>query len=65
MFRKLLVAALVVTATAMGAAPTATGAGKYANCTQAHDDGRWDIPKGDPDYFPKGDADHDGVACES
>jgi hypothetical protein len=28
-------------------------------------DVRWDIPKGDPDYWPAGDRDNDGFACES
>ena len=41
------------------------GCGKYKNCTEAHQDGRWDIPQGDPDYWDRGDRDHDGIACES
>ena len=40
-------------------------ADRTQTCTQAHKDGRWDIPKGDPDYWPAGDRDNDGVACES
>jgi hypothetical protein len=27
-------------------------------------DGRYNIPKGDPDYQPKLDRDNDGLACE-
>jgi hypothetical protein len=46
-------------------APAATAAGPYKNCTAAHADGRYDIPKGDPDYVAKQDRDGDGVACES
>lgn len=46
--------------------PIAEAAGqKYSNCTQAHADGRYDIPQGDPDYWTGGDRDHDGYACES
>jgi hypothetical protein len=52
-------------AVTIGAAPVALAQGSYSNCTQAHKDGRWDIPKGDPDYWPGGDRDGDGVACES
>ncbi|WP_313860489.1 excalibur calcium-binding domain-containing protein [Mycobacterium sp.] len=48
------------------AAPTATAeSGPYKNCTAAHNDGRYDIPKGDSDYVASQDRDGDGVACES
>jgi hypothetical protein len=43
----------------------ASAGGPYANCTQAHADGRYDIPQDDPDYWDGGDRDHDGIACES
>jgi hypothetical protein len=56
-------AAIAVAAT--GLAPIAAAAGPYANCTQAHKDGRWDIPQDDPDYWSGGDRDGDGIACES
>lgn len=56
-------AAIAVAAT--GLAPIAAATGPYANCTQAHKDGRWDIPQGDPDYWSGGDRDGDGIACES
>jgi hypothetical protein len=62
--RVLLVAAVVAGA-AIGVAPAASASGPYANCTAAHNDGRWDIPQSDPDYWIGGDRDHDGVACES
>ena len=65
MFRVLIAAVFVCLATAIGAASMASASGPYANCTQAHKDGRWDIPKGDPDYWPAGDRDNDGIACES
>jgi hypothetical protein len=65
MFRALTAASFLVTATAIGLAPQAVASGPYANCTAAHQDGRWDIPKGDQDYWPAGDRDNDGIACES
>jgi hypothetical protein len=37
----------------------------YKNCDEAHADGRWNIPEGDPAYRPGLDKNHDGVACES
>lgn len=42
-------------------APEAT---YYRNCSQAHADGRYNIPRGDPAYRPGLDRDHDGLACE-
>lgn len=64
MFRVFIAAALVAGAAALGAA-TANAAGSYSNCTEAHQDGRYDIPQSDPDYWPGGDRDGDGIACES
>lgn len=37
----------------------------YQNCTEAHKDGRWNIPADDPAYRPALDRDHDGIACAS
>ncbi|MGN6334567.1 excalibur calcium-binding domain-containing protein [Mycobacterium sp.] len=66
-----VIRALVVAAAATGiiagatvTAPMATASGPYRNCTEAHKDGRYSIPKGDPDYQPKLDRDNDGLACE-
>jgi uncharacterized protein with LGFP repeats len=64
MFLRAFIAAAAIAAVAVGVAPVAS-AGQYKNCTQAHQDGRYDIPKGDPDYWPGGDRDGDGIACES
>lgn len=36
----------------------------YDNCTDAHNDGVYDIPESSPSYVSSQDADHDGVACE-
>ena len=67
----IVIRALVVAAAAAGiitgatvTAPMATASGPYRNCTEAHRDGRYNIPKGDPDYWPGGDRDNDGLACE-
>jgi hypothetical protein len=65
MIRTLAVAAFVLAATAIGAAPAAVAEGPYANCSAAHADGRYDIPQGDPDYWIDGDRDKDGFACDS
>lgn len=42
-------------------APTGTG---YPNCTAAHNQGVYDIPRSDPAYRPDLDRDNDGIACE-
>lgn len=62
--RALLIAAVAVTVSLIGS-PVSSAAGPYRNCTQAHADGRYDIPQGDPDYWSGGDRDGDGIACES
>lgn len=36
----------------------------YKNCTEAHNDGRYNIPQDDPAYSSKLDRDGDGFACE-
>jgi hypothetical protein len=60
-----IVCAVAIAASTLGYAPAALADGKYANCTEAHQDGRYDIPQGDPDYWSGGDRDHDGYACDS
>ena len=47
-----LAAAGVLSAALLGQAPLASANGPYANCTQAHADGRYDIPQDDADYWP-------------
>ena len=49
---------------AFGVAPVASAEGPYRNCTEAHQDGAGDIPQGSSDYWPAGDRDNDGIACE-
>jgi hypothetical protein len=65
MVRKLVVAFLVLGASAVGVAPAALAQSPYSNCTEAHQDGRYDIPEGDDAYWSGGDRDGDGYACES
>ena len=60
-----MIRAFIVAAAIAAAAIAAAAVGKYSNCTQAHKDGRYDIPQGDPDYWSGGDRDNDGIACES
>ena len=69
--KDIVIRALVVATAAAGiitgatvTAPLATASGPYRNCTEAHRDGRYNIPKGDSDYQPKLDRDNDGIACE-
>jgi hypothetical protein len=64
-FVRFVIAAAVAGSIAVGIAPLASAAGPYRNCTAAHQDGRWDIPSSDPDYWSGGDRDGDGIACES
>jgi hypothetical protein len=65
MIRALLLAtAAAATVAGIALAPPAHAGDPYANCADAHNDGRWNIPKGDPDYSPCLDKDHDGIACE-
>ena len=45
-------------------APVALADPPYRNCSEAHADGRYNIPKDDPAYSSKLDRDHDGLACE-
>jgi hypothetical protein len=63
-FIRVAVIAAFVIAAAIGVSPAASADGPYRNCTEAHKDGRGDIPQGDPDYWDGGDRDHDGLACE-
>jgi hypothetical protein len=38
--------------------------GKYSTCGEAAEDGVFNIPEGDENYWDGGDRDQDGVACE-
>jgi hypothetical protein len=66
---RFLAAALATVACALGiglaATPVAQADPPYANCKAAAQDGRYNIPRGDPAYQQKLDRDNDGIACES
>jgi hypothetical protein len=67
MIRAIVIASAVV-GFGLGLAPAATAyeyGPVYPTCTAAHDAGVYDIPEDDPAYWPDGDSDSDGVACES
>jgi hypothetical protein len=59
-----LAAAVLIAGIGVSLAPAAQASGPYKNCKEAHKDGRYNIPKGDPDYKPSQDRDGDGIACE-
>ncbi|WP_100492572.1 excalibur calcium-binding domain-containing protein [Mycobacteroides abscessus] len=59
-----LVAALVALSLSIGAGSVALADPPYANCKEAHADGKYNIPKGAPGYSAKLDRDGDGLACE-
>nr|WP_235675344.1 excalibur calcium-binding domain-containing protein [Mycobacteroides abscessus] len=44
--------------------PVALADPPYANCKEAHADGKYNIPRGAPGYSAKLDRDRDGLACE-
>jgi hypothetical protein len=48
----------------LATAPSALADPPYRNCTEAHADGRYNIPSNDPAYRPQLDRDGDGLACE-
>ena len=48
---------------AQGVAPAA--ASPYESCSEAADDGVYNIPEGSDNYWSDGDRDDDGIACES
>ena len=64
----MLRAAFAITSLMVGiglaTAPAALADPPYRNCSEAHADGRYNIPSTDPAYGPKLDRDGDGLACE-
>lgn len=67
-----MVRTMIIAVTAFGVAivggvvisPSALASRPYKNCTEAHQDGRYNIPQDDPAYSSKLDRDGDGLACE-
>ncbi len=65
--RKFMIAGAAAAVLGLGLAPFAAASPGpvYKNCTEAHNDGVWDIPSSDEAYWEDGDRDGDGIACES
>lgn len=65
--RTLLALGAALAMNAAAAAPIASAYENgpvYATCSDAHDAGVYNIPQDDPAYWPDGDRDGDGYACE-
>lgn len=60
-----VICAGAITAGTLGLAPTAGAEQYFANCTEAKAAGYHDIPSTSEYYWPAGDRDQDGIACES
>lgn len=60
-----VVTAVVGLGLGISAAASASVGPVYDSCSEAHDDGVWDIPESDDAYWHGGDRDDDGIACES
>ena len=65
MNRSMIAVAVVVAGIGLGLAPTASAGPSYDTCTEAAEDGVFNIPEDSEDYWPDGDRDDDGIACES
>jgi hypothetical protein len=64
MFRTLIVAALIASTAAVGAASVANADTYYKNCAAARAAGVTPILKGQDGYSAHLDRDGDGIACE-
>jgi Excalibur calcium-binding domain len=64
MLVRTLIAAAVLGAVAVGAAPTALAA-PYKNCSEARENGDVNIPSDSDKYGPHLDRDDDGIGCEA
>lgn len=64
MIRRCIAAAIAVAGLGIVLAPIAAAA-PFSNCSQARAAGYSDIPSSSPYYWPGGDRDGDGIACES
>ena len=65
MNRSTIAVAVMAASIGLGLAPTATAVSPYENCSEAADDGVYNIPESSDDYWSDGDRDDDGIACES
>ncbi len=64
MLRTALVIATLMVGVGIVAAPDTLADPPYRNCSEAHADGRYNIPSTDPAYRSQLDRDGDGLACE-
>lgn len=64
MLRPALAAAPLIFVVGIFSAPAAVADPPYRNCTEAHADGRYNIPSDDPAYRSALDRDGDGYTCE-
>lgn len=62
---RLFICAAAIGAGAFGFAPSATAEQYFANCTEAREAGYSNIPSTSQYYWPAGDRDQDGIACEN
>ena len=62
--KKFLPAALAAAGIGLFLTPGAA-ASPYESCSEAANDGVYNIPEGSDNYWPDGDRDDDGIACES
>ena len=71
--KKMIIAAIggaLLTGSLLGAGlanaemPPLPQAGEYSTCGEAAQDGVFNIPEGDENYWDEGDRDGDGIACE-
>lgn len=65
MVRASVAVAAVVAGLGVVLAPVASASGPYSSCGEAAADGVYNIPEGDSNYWPGGDRDKDGIACEA
>ena len=65
MKRLIATVSLAATAVLTAPAPVAAASGPYSSCSEAAEDGVYNIPEDSDDYWSGGDRDDDGIACES
>ena len=54
----------ILNGSAVASADVLFPTGKYSTCSEAAEDGVFNIPDGHEDYWDEGDRDGDGIACE-
>lgn len=64
MLRTVFALASLAVGFGIATAPAALADPPYRNCSEAHADGRYNIPSNDPAYRSQLDRDGDGFACE-